>query len=151
MVVAIHDPIPTNYSIDTLCERFRAIELRKELRTTRWGGTADDPVALLAKQKGRRAGSPMPGKGMILPMARRRKEKECVGDVARRVTVSTNVARRNRRREDRILGDRMQTRAGTRMLAAAEARPPQATSQDLQTQQEVRSYASWSHAKRRSG
>jgi hypothetical protein len=32
-----------------LCDRFRAIELRKELRATK-GGTAEDPVALLAKQ-----------------------------------------------------------------------------------------------------
>ena len=52
MVVAIHDPIPTNYSIDTLCERFRTIEPRQGLRTDRGGGTAADPVALLAKQKG---------------------------------------------------------------------------------------------------
>jgi hypothetical protein len=52
MIIAIHDPIPSNYSIDTLCERFRAIELRKELRTTKEGGTSVDPVALLAKQKG---------------------------------------------------------------------------------------------------
>jgi hypothetical protein len=34
-----------------LSERFRAIELRKELRTTTVGGTSEDPVALLAKQK----------------------------------------------------------------------------------------------------
>jgi len=52
MVVAIHDPTPSNHSIDVLCDRFRAIELRKELRTTKVGGTAEDPVALLAKQKG---------------------------------------------------------------------------------------------------
>ena len=52
MVVAIHDPIPLNYSIDVSCERFRAIELRKELRTTKDGGTPVDPVALLAKQRG---------------------------------------------------------------------------------------------------
>ena len=32
--IAVHDPIPSNYSIDTLCERIRAIEPRKELRTT---------------------------------------------------------------------------------------------------------------------
>ena len=49
-VTAVHDPISSNYSIDTLC----AIELRRELRTTRDGGTSEDPVALLAKQKGSR-------------------------------------------------------------------------------------------------
>jgi hypothetical protein len=52
MVVAIHDPIPSNYSIDVLCERSRAIDLRRELRTTKEGGTSGDQVALLAKQKG---------------------------------------------------------------------------------------------------
>ena len=50
MVVAIH-PIPTNCSVDTLCERFRAVELRKELRTTKGTGTPKDPVALLAGSK----------------------------------------------------------------------------------------------------
>jgi hypothetical protein len=40
--------------IDLLCERFRAIELRKELRTTE-GGTSEAPDDLLAKQKGPRA------------------------------------------------------------------------------------------------
>ena len=54
MVVAVHDPIPSNHSIDVLCERFRAIELRRELRTTKDGGTPEDPVAILAKQKGSR-------------------------------------------------------------------------------------------------
>jgi len=56
MVVAMHDPIPSNYSINALCERFRAIELRKELRTTKSTGTPEDPVALLAKQKGSKGG-----------------------------------------------------------------------------------------------
>jgi hypothetical protein len=40
--------------INLLCERFRAIELRKELRSTE-GGTSEDPYDLLAKQKGSRA------------------------------------------------------------------------------------------------
>ena len=107
IVVAIHDPIPTHYSIDTLCERFRAIELQKELCTTSGSGTADDPVALLSKQKRLKGGSPMPDmerEGVIRPMARQGGEKEFVGDVARRATVSMNVVRRNRRREDRVLG-----------------------------------------------
>ena len=52
MVVAIHDPIPINYSDDMQCERFPTIELQKKLRTTNGGGTTEDPVALLAKQKG---------------------------------------------------------------------------------------------------
>src|SRR5260370_33563178 len=55
VVVAIHDPIPSNYSIDVLCDRFRAIELRKELRTTKGGGTTEDAIALLASQKGSKA------------------------------------------------------------------------------------------------
>ena len=67
MVVAVHNPIPTNYSIDTLCERFRAIELRRELRTTQNGG-GSDPVALLVKQRGskgndRKSGSGRGGRG----------------------------------------------------------------------------------------
>ena len=53
MVVAVHNPIPSNYSIDILCEKFHTIELRKELcTTTTGGGTSEDSVALLAKQKG---------------------------------------------------------------------------------------------------
>ena len=53
MVVAVHNPVPSNYSIDILCEKFRAIELCKELcTTTTGGGTSEDSVALLAKQKG---------------------------------------------------------------------------------------------------
>jgi len=52
MVVAIRDPVPSNHSIDLLCEQFYAIELRRELRTTKEGGTSEDPVALLAKQRG---------------------------------------------------------------------------------------------------
>jgi len=55
-VVAMHDPIPSNYSINALCERFRAIELRKELRTTKGTSTPEDLVALLAKQKGSKGG-----------------------------------------------------------------------------------------------
>lgn len=54
MVVAVHDPIPSNHLIDVLCERFRTIKLCRELRTTKDGGTPEDPVALLAKQKGSR-------------------------------------------------------------------------------------------------
>ena len=53
-VTAVHDPISSNYSIDTLCKRILAIELRRELHTTRDGGASEDPVALLAKQKGSR-------------------------------------------------------------------------------------------------
>ena len=53
VAVTIHDPIPSNYSVDVLWDRFRAIELRKELRTIK-GGTKEDPIALLAKQKGSR-------------------------------------------------------------------------------------------------
>lgn len=55
MVVAIHGPIPSNYSIDVLCDQFCAIKLRKELRTTKGGDTTEDPLALLAKQKGSKA------------------------------------------------------------------------------------------------
>jgi hypothetical protein len=51
MIVAVHDPSP-HYSVDTLRERFRAIELRRELRTSRVGGTTDDSIALWAKYKG---------------------------------------------------------------------------------------------------
>jgi len=46
MVVAVHNPAPA-YSVDTLCERFRAIELRKELRTSKDGGAPEDPIALM--------------------------------------------------------------------------------------------------------
>ena len=38
MVVAVHNPSPL-YSVDTLCERFRAIGLRKELRTSKEGSS----------------------------------------------------------------------------------------------------------------
>ena len=63
-VIAIHDPVPSNYSVDVFCERIRAIELRKELRATKEGGTTEDPVALLAKQKGfRGAGRSTVAKG----------------------------------------------------------------------------------------
>jgi len=56
MGVAIHDPIPSTYSLDL--QRLRAIELRKELRTTKERGTSEDPGALLAKEKGsRRSGA----------------------------------------------------------------------------------------------
>jgi hypothetical protein len=57
LIVAVHDPTPSNYSIDVLCDRFRAIKLRKELRATKGGSTAEDPVALLAKQKGKGPGT----------------------------------------------------------------------------------------------
>jgi len=49
IVVAVHDPIPSNYLIDVLCDQFHAIELWKELHTTKEGGTAEDLIALLAK------------------------------------------------------------------------------------------------------
>ena len=53
MVVTDHNPVPSNYSIDILCEKFHAIELHKELHTTTTGGgTSEDSVALLVKQKG---------------------------------------------------------------------------------------------------
>ena len=48
MVVTVHNPDP-DYS---LCERFRTTELRKGLRTAKDGGTSDDPIALLDKNKG---------------------------------------------------------------------------------------------------
>ena len=47
IIIAVHDPSPL-YSVDTLCERFRAIELRRELRT---GGTIEDPIALPRRTK----------------------------------------------------------------------------------------------------
>jgi len=46
MVVAIHNPIPSNYAINVPCQ------LRKELCTTKGGGTTVDSIELLAKQKG---------------------------------------------------------------------------------------------------
>ena len=51
MVVAIHGPAPSNYSIDTLCERFRAIELRKELRASKDNNSTDDSIALMERHK----------------------------------------------------------------------------------------------------
>jgi len=51
MVMAVHNPITLNYSIDVLCDQFCAIKLQKELRTTKEGGTVEDTIALLAKQK----------------------------------------------------------------------------------------------------
>ena len=43
IIIAVYDPSPI-YSIDTLCEHFCAIELRKELRTSQsTGGTIEDP------------------------------------------------------------------------------------------------------------
>ena len=54
MIIAVHNPAP-DYSVDTLCERFRAIELRKGLRTTKNGGASDDSIALLARHKGPKA------------------------------------------------------------------------------------------------
>jgi hypothetical protein len=55
MIIAIHDPAPL-YSVDTLCEceHFRAIELWRELRTSKDGGATDDSIALPAKHKGSR-------------------------------------------------------------------------------------------------
>src|SRR5258708_21863209 len=53
MVVVIHDPIPSNYSVDILCEHFCAIELCKDLHTAKGSSTTmEEPTALLAKQKG---------------------------------------------------------------------------------------------------
>jgi hypothetical protein len=61
MVVTVHGPVPSNYLIDVLCERFRTIELHRELCTTKDG---ENPVALLAKQKGSRgSGRSEPGHG----------------------------------------------------------------------------------------
>ena len=54
MVIAVHNPTLSNYSVDDLCDAFRTIELRKELRTSTAGSTLEDPVGLLAKQKGSR-------------------------------------------------------------------------------------------------
>ena len=45
-VVAVHNPI-LDYSVDTLCECFRAIKLRKELRTAKNGRTSEDPLCLV--------------------------------------------------------------------------------------------------------
>jgi hypothetical protein len=42
-------PAPA-YSVDTLCERFRAIVLQKELRTSKAGGTIEGSIALMARQ-----------------------------------------------------------------------------------------------------
>jgi len=77
MVIAIHDPIPSNYSIDTLCERFRAIELRRELRTTKDSGASDDPIAMLEEEP--------------------RDPREPAGDAAKLATTRAIVAPRNRR------------------------------------------------------
>src|SRR5258707_14107919 len=52
MALAVHNPITSNYSVDVLCNAFRAIELRKGLRTSTAGSTAEEPVGLLVKQKG---------------------------------------------------------------------------------------------------
>lgn len=52
LVIAVHNPTASNYSVDVLCDAFRAIELRKELRTSTTGSTSEDQVGLLAKQRG---------------------------------------------------------------------------------------------------
>jgi len=49
-------PIPTSYSVYTLCERFCSTGLRKELHTTKEVSTSDHPIALLAKQRGSKGG-----------------------------------------------------------------------------------------------
>ena len=36
----------------TLCESFRAIEHRKELHTSKAGGTIDEPIVLMEGHKG---------------------------------------------------------------------------------------------------
>ena len=54
MVIAVHAPPPSYsvYSVDSLCEGFGAIEHRKELHTSKAGGTIDEPIALMAGHKG---------------------------------------------------------------------------------------------------
>ncbi len=51
MIVAVHNPAP-DYSVETLCERSRAIELRKGLRNAKNGGSSEDPTALFVRHQG---------------------------------------------------------------------------------------------------
>ena len=114
--MAIHDPTPSNYSIDLLCDHIRAIELRNELRTTRGRGTPEDSVVLLAGQKGskivgksdaRRGGD----KDKARHRARGRGRTLPAGSVGREVTTSAiAVPREARGKEGRtVQEDRMRT------------------------------------------
>ena len=48
----MHNPTASNYSVDVLCDAFRAIGTPQRLRTSTTGSTSEDQVGLLAKQKG---------------------------------------------------------------------------------------------------
>ena len=52
LVIAVHIPTTSNYSVNVLCDAFHTIELCKELHTSMTGSTSEDQVGLLAKQKG---------------------------------------------------------------------------------------------------
>jgi hypothetical protein len=54
MVVVVHNPVPTSYSIDTLCESFIAIEVGQQMRATKAAisTSTEDPKVVLAKQHG---------------------------------------------------------------------------------------------------
>ena len=51
-LVATYDHAGSNYSVDALCESFKAIELRRELRATTEGSTTEESIALFTKLKG---------------------------------------------------------------------------------------------------
>ena len=52
LVIAVHNPTASHYSVDILRDVFRTVELCKELRASMTGSTSEDQVDLLAKQKG---------------------------------------------------------------------------------------------------
>jgi hypothetical protein len=52
MVIAVHDPTTSNHSGDVLCDAFRAIELRKELRTSTTGSTSRGSNWSVREKKG---------------------------------------------------------------------------------------------------
>ena len=110
------------YSTNFLCERFRAIELRKELCTTKGGGISEDPVASFGKQKGSRgSGRSEPGYGGIGESSR----NSCSSSKGGRLNITREVCGR----EGTISvsaalqwGRRKADRAGTRPLPVGQTR-----------------------------
>ena len=51
-LVATYNHAAANYSVDALCDSFKAIELRRELHATTEGSTPEESIALFTKLKG---------------------------------------------------------------------------------------------------
>ena len=134
MVVAVHDP-PSNYSIDILCERFRAIELRRELSTTK--DKVHQRTQLLCSRSRRDPGT-VESHPETAAVAARERDRASPAMGAGRVSTTATLRRGGIKEDSARIQKRLVGQTRTLETATVETPPP--TRRTRESQPEVLSY-----------